>query len=91
MMIRNINLDKAEEIFNKFNWKYSSVDNDPLILEGCWDYLRTVLVEFEDMEDFNSWYKSDDYLMILKHRLNATDCDSILIKGLVTPRKTHFW
>ncbi len=75
-------LDKAGEIFKKYNGKYLSVDNNPLILEGRWDYTRTVLIKFESIEDFNNWYKSDDYQRILKHRLKAADCDSILVKGL---------
>jgi uncharacterized protein (DUF1330 family) len=75
-------LEKAGEIFKKYNGKYLSVDNNPLILEGRWDYTRTVLIKFERIEDFNDWYKSDDYQRILKHRLKAAVCDSILIKGL---------
>lgn len=75
-------LDKAGEIFKKFKGKYLSVDNNPQILEGDWNYTRTVLIRFINKNDFNEWYKSREYQYILKHRLNAADCDTILVKGL---------
>jgi uncharacterized protein (DUF1330 family) len=58
------------------------VDIEPVRLEGSWDYTRTVLISFNSREDFVAWYESDDYQKILKHRLKAADCDTILVKGL---------
>ena len=75
-------IDRAGDIFRKHNGKYLSVDNSPMILEGNWDYTRTVLIEFPEYFDFENWYNSKDYQIILKHRLKAADCDTILIKGL---------
>ena len=75
-------IDKAGDIFMKYNGEYLSVDNEPDILEGKWDYSRAVLIAFKSKEDFDAWYNSDEYKEILTHRLNAADCDSILIKGL---------
>lgn len=75
-------IDRAGEIFRKFNGTYLSVENDPVILEGKWDYTRTVLIRFESKKDFEDWYNSDEYREILAYRLHAADCDSILIKGL---------
>lgn len=74
-------IDKVDEVFEKFKGEYLSVDNKPKILEGSWDYTRTVLIRFENENDFNDWYNSADYQHILKHRLKAADCDTILIKG----------
>ncbi len=75
-------IDKAGDVFKKYNGKYLSVDNNPKVLEGNWDYTRTVLIEFKSKDDFEEWYISSDYQKILKHRLKAADCDTILIKGL---------
>jgi uncharacterized protein (DUF1330 family) len=74
-------IDKAGAIFKKYNGEYLSVDNEPVILEGEWDYTRTVLIKFKSKNDFNDWYNSDEYKAILKHRLKAAKCDTILIKG----------
>jgi uncharacterized protein (DUF1330 family) len=51
-------------------------------VEGNWDYTRTVLIWFPTSTDFNNWYHSNDYQSILKHRLNAAACDSVLLQGL---------
>ena len=78
-------LDKAGEVFSRYNGTYLAVDGQPTILEGEWDYTRTVLIEFNSREDFDRWYHSNDYQEILKHRLAAADCDTILVKGLPEP------
>jgi uncharacterized protein (DUF1330 family) len=50
-------------------------------MEGSWDYSRAVLIRFNSEEDFNAWYQSEEYQQILRHRLKAATCDTILIKG----------
>ena len=75
-------IDKAGEVFKKYNGEYLSVDNNPKILEGYWDYSRTVLIRFKNIDDFNEWYNSADYQEILKYRLKAAVCDTVLAKGL---------
>jgi len=74
-------IDKSASIFKKYNGEYLSVDNSPQILEGRWNYSRTVLIKFASLNDFNDWYNSPDYQKILKHRLKGADCDTILIRG----------
>lgn len=75
-------IDKSTDIFKKYKGEYLSVDNEPLVLEGKWDYARTVLIKFPSKTDFEKWYNSDEYKEILAYRLKAANCDSILAKGL---------
>jgi len=75
-------IDSAGDIFKKYKGEYLAVDNNPQLLEGDWNYTRTVLIKFESFSDFDAWYNSADYQKILKHRLKAADCDTILVKGL---------
>ena len=75
-------INEAEQVFSKFKGKYLAVDNAPELLEGNWDYTRSVIIEFISKADFHDWYNSDDYQRILKHRLKAAECDTILVKGL---------
>ena len=75
-------IDKAGAVFKRFNGEYLAIDNDPIVLEGKFDYTRCVLIKFKNKFDFENWYKSDDYQKILRHRLKAADCDTILVKGL---------
>ena len=75
-------INQVEDVFKRFNGKYLCVDNHPEILEGNWDYSRSVVIEFGTKADFNDWYYSDAYQNILNHRLKAAICDTILVKGL---------
>jgi len=76
-------LDSAGEVFKKFKGKYLAVDDSPMCLEGFWDKKRIVLIEFPSKEDMKAWYCSEEYQDILKYRLKAAECDSILVNGLV--------
>ena len=74
-------IDKSGDVFKKYKETYLSVDNSPTVLEGKWDYTRTVLIEFKSKNDFTDWYHSGEYQDILTHRLKGAVCDTILIKG----------
>jgi uncharacterized protein (DUF1330 family) len=75
-------LDGVDEIFEKFNGEYLAVDEKPEILEGNWSYSKAVLIRFNSKQEFEKWYYSADYQEILKFRLSAAICDSILIEGV---------
>jgi uncharacterized protein (DUF1330 family) len=75
-------LDKFDEIFSRYDGEYLAIDESPIILEGNWDYTKSVLVKFKNKQDFEDWYNSDDYQRILKYRLNSSKCDTILVKGV---------
>jgi uncharacterized protein (DUF1330 family) len=75
-------LDKAGYVFSRFEGEYLAIDNEPQVLEGKWDYTRTILIRFKSKKDFEKWYYSEEYQQILKHRLRAAECDTVLIKGM---------
>jgi len=75
-------IQNAGEVFRKYNGKYLAIDNDPLVLEGSWEYSRHVIIEFNSKEDFKAWYYSNEYQKIRKFRLNAAACDTVLVEGL---------
>jgi len=75
-------LEKVDDIFSRYKGEYLAVDETPTLLEGAWNYSKSVLIKFDSKQDFEEWYYSDDYQLILKHRLKASDCDSILVNGL---------
>jgi uncharacterized protein (DUF1330 family) len=74
-------LDGAGEVFARYRGTYLAVDNEVEVIEGQWNYDRSVLIRFDSREDFQAWYQSNDYQEILKYRLSAADCDTILVKG----------
>jgi uncharacterized protein (DUF1330 family) len=75
-------LDKFDDIFSKYKGEYLAIDESPNLLEGDWNYTKSVLIKFKSKKDFEDWYYSDDYQAILKYRLNSSKSDSILIEGL---------
>jgi uncharacterized protein (DUF1330 family) len=75
-------LDKFDDIFSKYKGEYLAIDESPILLEGSWNYTKSVLIKFNNKQDFADWYYSVDYQKILKYRLNASKCDTILIEGI---------
>jgi uncharacterized protein (DUF1330 family) len=75
-------LDKFDDIFSRFKGEILAVDESPVLLEGKWSYSKSVIIKFNSKQEFDDWYYSNDYQKILKHRLNASVCDTILIEGV---------
>ena len=75
-------LERFDDIFSQYKGEYLAIDESPLLLEGAWNYTKSVLVKFNSKQDFKDWYYSADYQSILKHRLRAAKCDTILIEGV---------
>ncbi len=69
-------------VFEKFNGKMLSVDEDPKVLQGEWDHTRSILIEFPDKQSAYAWMMSPEYQEIAKHRLAASEGESILVEGL---------
>lgn len=74
-------LDKFDEIFSRYKGEYLAIDESPVLLEGNWNYTKSVLIKFNSKAEFEDWYYSDDYQEILKYRLSAARCDTILLEG----------
>jgi len=75
-------LERFDYIFSKYKGEYLAIDESPTLLEGDWDYSKSVLIKFNSKQDFEDWYYSVDYQSILKHRLKASKCDTILLEGV---------
>lgn len=74
-------LESCDEVFSKYQGKYLAVDGEPTVLEGEWQYSRSVLIEFPNETLLNEWYYSSEYQKILKHRLKGAECRTIVIHG----------
>lgn len=75
-------LDGTDSVFSRYNGKYLAVDTKPEVLEGSWSSDRIVIIEFENEKELKRWYESPEYQAILKYRLKAAKCDTLLVKGL---------
>lgn len=72
----------------KISWKFSNrlaapcsgVDEEPTVLQGEFDFTRSVLIEFPSAEQAMAWMTSPEYTEIAKHRLAASIGDVIMVK-----------
>lgn len=74
-------LNRCDEVFARYKGEYMAVNGNPQVLEGNWDYSRTVIIRFRSEDDFKEWYYSPEYQELLQYRLKAANCDTILVKG----------
>lgn len=91
-LIANLNIrDRARygeyeagfmEIFNGHNGTLLAVDEQQEILEGDYDFTRTVLISFPSHEDAKAWYESEPYQALAEHRWASSDGSAILIQDL---------
>jgi uncharacterized protein (DUF1330 family) len=75
-------LERFDDIFSSYKGEYLAIDESPVLLEGEWNYTKSVIIKFNSKKDFEDWYYSDDYQEILKYRLNASKSDTILVEGI---------
>jgi uncharacterized protein (DUF1330 family) len=74
--------DGFMEIFTKYEGKLLSVEEEPVTLEGNWQYTRTVLIEFPSKADADAWYHSEEYQALAQHRFDSSDANIVMVKGL---------
>jgi len=78
--------DRYEEnfmdIFEPFGGTLLSVDEEPTVLQGEFDFTRSVLIEFPSAEHAMAWMTSSEYQEIAKHRLEASVGNAIMVKKL---------
>lgn len=73
-------LEQCDEVFAAFGGTYLAVDEAPVVLEGSWDYTKTVVIRFPSRAGFDAWYRSPAYEEIKRFRLAGAECDTILVR-----------
>ena len=69
------------DIFDKFEGKLLSVDEEPQVLGGEWNATRSVLMEFPDKSKLFEWLLSPEYKEIGKFRDAGSTAESMIVKG----------
>ena len=90
-IVAQINIHDTEEyskygaefgpIFTRHAGQGVAFSEAPDVLEGEWDYGRTVVLRFQSRKAALGWYNDPDYQRIVKHRWAASDANLILIEG----------
>ena len=73
------------EVFQKFKGKLLSVDEAPVVLEGAFDFTRSVLIEFPSKAAAMAWATSPKYRAIAKHRINGSTGEVIMVQSFGAP------
>ena len=51
------------------------------LLEGVWDTVRMVVIEFPDMDAARAWWESEEYAPLKAMRREASDTNIVLVEG----------
>jgi uncharacterized protein (DUF1330 family) len=52
------------------------------VLEGSYEPIRVVIIEFPDVEAARGWYESDDYAPLRELRRSASETDIFVVEGV---------
>ena len=74
-------LDKVSSIIKKFDGEYLVRGGKSEVVEGDWNFLRTVVVRFPNYETAIKWYNSEEYAPIKKIRTDNSEGNCIIIEG----------
>ena len=90
-MIFNINInnpdnykeyvDKVKPIAEKYGGEYIVRGGTSKVIEGNWQYPRTVVIKFPSYEKALEFYESDEYKPIKKIRQENAVSNAIIIEG----------
>jgi uncharacterized protein (DUF1330 family) len=64
--------------------KLLAMDNESETIEGQPAGERTVLLEFENKDDFRTWYHSEAYQAVIGKRHAATEGFAVLVNGFAS-------
>ncbi|MGJ4927761.1 DUF1330 domain-containing protein [Bradyrhizobium sp. HKCCYLS2038] len=70
------------DVFRNFNGRLLAADEAPVLVEGCWDGDKIVLMSFPDERDFRAWSNSPAYQEIASDRKAGAEAVVLLVSGL---------
>lgn len=59
-----------------------AADEEPVVVEGCWQRDKVVLVSFPDRDRYHRWASSADYQQIAADRIASTEGTVLLVRSL---------
>lgn len=74
--------EKVPAVIAAFGGRYLVRGGDIMPLEGALPAPRLVIIEFDDREAAERWYRSDAYQEILPLRLNSANGTAVIVDGV---------
>jgi len=75
-------IDKVKPIVEKFGGEYLVRAGEYKVIDGEWQYPRTVIIKFSSYEKALEWYNSEEYQPVKPIRLTNSVANGIIIKGV---------
>jgi len=75
-------VQKASPIVESFGGEYLVRGGKSEVVEGKWEFPRTVVVRFPSYDKAIKWYNSAEYAPIKKIRENNSEGNCIIIEGV---------
>jgi len=75
-------VEKVKPIAEKYGGEYIVRGGDNTVVEGSWQYPRTVVIKFPTYEKALEWYNSEEYKPIKQIRLDNADSNGMIIEGV---------
>ncbi len=74
-------INKVKPIVEKFGGEYIVRGGTNQVVEGNWQYSRTIVLKFPSYEKALEWYNSEEYQPIKQIRLDNAISNGIIIQG----------
>ena len=74
-------IEQVVSVAKKFGAEYIVRGGENQVIEGTWQYPRTVVMKFPSYEKALEWYNSEEYKPIKQIRLDNAETNGIIIKG----------
>ncbi|MBD1160305.1 DUF1330 domain-containing protein [Pelagibacterales bacterium SAG-MED14] len=74
-------ITKVKPIVEKFGGEYIVRGGTNQVVEGNWQYSRTIVLKFPSYEKALEWYNSEEYQPIKQIRLDNAISNGIIIQG----------
>ena len=75
-------VERVPQTIKNFGGKYLARAGEFKSMEGKWNFSRNVIIELPSYEKAMEWYNSEEYNKIKNLRLNNTEGNLIIIKGV---------
>ena len=74
-------VEKVKPTAEKYGGEYIVRGGENTVVEGSWQYPRTVVIKFPTYEKALEWYNSEEYKPIKQIRLDNAESNGMIIKG----------
>ena len=56
--------------------------NQTIVIEGNWDYPKTVMMKFPSVEAAKAWCEDPDYKALSEYRKRSADSNLVIVEGI---------